>query len=75
MKKEDQILNYLIQVKEDVSGIKQHLKDMNGRLLKHDEKIYNNEKNINGVNLKMAKWGGAIGVIVFLISFVAGKIL
>ena len=34
--KTDKIYDAVITVKEDVAGIKQHLKDINGKLVKHD---------------------------------------
>ena len=46
MSKIDIVLNHIIEIKEDISGIKQHLKDMNGKVTIHDKDIKSNTKRI-----------------------------
>jgi len=39
MVKSNELLNHIIDLKTDVSAIKQHLKDMNGKLVTHNEQL------------------------------------
>lgn len=81
MAKTDEILNHVIAIKEDVAGIKQHLKDLNSKVatnVKHIEenKILAananavNEDEIKKINLKLAKWGGVMITVFAILQLV-----
>lgn len=62
----EMILNYVIDIKEDVAGMKQHLKTLNGSIKKHDGRIKDNEKKINKFDRKFAYYAGAIAVLLIV---------
>ncbi len=81
--KQDQILSYIIEIKEDVGGIKQHLKDINGGMKRHDESIVKiknvqdkQEKSIVGFKVKWALLTAGIIIIgTFISNFILNTLL
>ena len=67
MGKIDTVLNHIMDIKEDVAGIKQHLKDMNGSIGRH-------EISINNLNKKVY-WGFGVGSGILVIFGIAFKFL
>ena len=67
MSKQDQILDYIIEIKSDIGGIKQHLKDING-------KVKTNEEDLKKMKGKVAYVSGAIASIGTLIGFFLNKL-
>lgn len=79
MGKNSDIINHLIEIKEKVGGIEQHLEDMNGSLNRHDSEIKDNRKSITSVRNRqfyLMGFGAAIvslsGIIFALIKFKIG---
>jgi len=63
MSKIDVVLDHIITIKEDVAAIKQHLRDINGDVGRH-------EKSINNLN-KKTYWIMGIGsAVVFIIGLI-----
>lgn len=67
-----EVIGHLMDIKQDVAGINEHLKTLNSKVAKNVKEI---EKNRNGVfDLKtdfkttMAKWGGAIATILVVVQ-------
>jgi len=60
--KTDQILDYIIEIKTDIGGIKQHLKDINGNVDKHDKEIRGIKKKVAYVSGVIATIGAGIGI-------------
>jgi len=67
MMKTKEITENLIYIRENVAKIEQHLKDMNGKLIKHEDWIECNRNNIGINDQKVMKyiWIGLGGVSVF----------
>ena len=79
-----EILSHVITIKEDVAGIKEHLKQLNSKVATHELQIYENknkgdvchqelENKVNSINITLAKWGGAVMVLIAVINFVIAK--
>jgi|TARA_R100000093_G_scaffold65431_1_gene36448 archaellum component FlaC len=60
--KADQILDYIIEIKTDIGGIKQHLKDINGNVDRHDREIKGIKKKVAYVSGVIATIGAGIGI-------------
>lgn len=81
MTKQDTILEHIIDIKEDIGGINQHLKDQNGRLERNELSIKGIHTRVNKLRVLMGQiYGGVatIGVIfgvigAFVVSFI-GKL-
>lgn len=73
MNKTDEILSYVIGIKEDVAGIKEHLKTLNGKVAEQQRKIGSLEMDNVKNKIHWAKFAGmgaAAGAIAaFLINF------
>ena len=69
------LLEHIIGIKENVSGINQHLKDMNGSLLTHAKEINKNDCDIVKLKTQIAYWGGAVAVIATVINLAITKFL
>ena len=69
----DKILNYVIDIKEDVAGIKEHLRQLNGKVVKQEEKIYLLQKDNIKNKLKWAKLTG-IGISIGAITGFLGSL-
>jgi hypothetical protein len=79
-----EILSHVISIKEDVAGIKEHLKQLNSKVATHETQIYEHkckddichnelEHKINNINITLAKWGGAVVVLVAVVNIVIAK--
>ena len=64
MGKTDQILDYIIEIKTDIGGIKQHLKDINGKVSIHDKEIKGIKKKVAYVSGVIATIGASIGIFI-----------
>lgn len=71
------ILNHIIEIKEqlgalggDTKQINEHLKTLNGSVARHETNIKNNCNDISSVKLQLAKWGGAFVVISVLLQII-----
>ena len=64
MSKTDQILDYIIEIKTDIGGIKQHLKDINGKVAYHDKEIKGIRKKVAYVSGVIATIGAGIGIFI-----------
>lgn len=62
------IVRHLIDIKEDTAGIKQHLKDLNGKVARNVNEIGCNKKEIDSLKITMAKYAGGITVIMVAIQ-------
>lgn len=69
MTKTDEILNHVITIKEDIATVKEHLKTLNSKVATNVIKIEENKKSINQINLKLAVYTGAVGVLLFVIEY------
>lgn len=73
-----QILDYLIDIKSDVAGIKEHLKTLNGHILNHEDRINFLEKDNIRNKITWAKLfgmftaSGAIGgfIVTLVLKFI-----
>lgn len=75
----DKILKEISKIQVSVGKIEQHLKDINGSLLRHegdiqrlDKDIVNNKVNIGKVMTITGLSGGGVGVGVFIILKLIG---
>ena len=66
---QNQILNHIIDIKEDVGGIKDHLGTLNGTVARHQERMDKHEDKIQKINIQMAKWVGMATVVGCVIHF------
>lgn len=60
--KQDQIIHYLMDIKGDVGGIKDHLHTLNGRVGRHEDEIAALQKTV-------WKWCGGLGGLFILFTF------
>ena len=70
MAKTDEILGYVIGIKEDVAGIKEHLKTLNGKVIRHEKALNETDKEIDKINITMARWSGAIVILFAVVEIV-----
>lgn len=82
MAKIDELIGYVIEIKDDISdvkvdvaGVKQHLKDLNGKVVKQEKAQQENitdhgeiRKEISNIKVTLAKIGGGIFVGLFLLE-------
>lgn len=68
MAKTDEILSHVISIKEDLAGIKEHLRQLNGKVAKHELDIENNRCKVDSINLRLAKYAGGLAVFFFLLD-------
>ena len=64
----DDLLKHIIEIKEDTAGINEHLKNLNGKVIKNVQNIEDNRDKIYKTDLKIARYAGALGVIFVLIQ-------
>lgn len=74
-KMNDQILTYLIDIKTDVAGIKEHLKTLNGKVVDQKERISILEKDNEKNKLGWAKLSGVVLGLSIVGSVVGNKLL
>ena len=60
----DKILNHIIEIKEDLAGIKKHLENLNSKVATNVEKIEENQKKIELIKGKVFKYG-VIGIVIW----------
>ncbi len=75
--KQDTIIEHLIKIKEDVAGMKQHLKNLNGKIIRQEQEIQDNKEDIksskkiiDNINIRNAVWLGGVVVLATLINIV-----
>lgn len=73
--KQDKILEYIIEIKDNVGdakgnikAIEQHLRTLNGTVQRHEKEISNLQKTV-------WKFAGGIALLIGIIQFVIAKIL
>ena len=65
----NEILNYVIDIKEDVAGINGHLKQLNGTVTRQEQTIIENKKELSDVKGKLYKVG-TVGFVCWSIFMV-----
>lgn len=78
MTREDvKILPHIIEIKERVAGIEQHLKTLNGSVVRQQKEIEERRKHselntseINKIKITMAKWAGGAVVLTAIVNFI-----
>ena len=73
--KNDALLAHIINIKENVAGINQHLKDMNGKLVSQENRICSNDSRIDKIDKKLATWMGGIAVVLFIVNIVISVVI
>lgn len=68
MNTQQQILEHIIDIKQDVGGIREHLKTLNSKVATNIINIEKNRSKIVKTDMTIAKWAGALSVIVFGVS-------
>jgi len=74
MTKSDILLGHVIDIKENVAGINQHLKDLNGKVITQEKRIGTNEHTISRIDKKIAGWAGGIAAILFVFNIVISEL-
>lgn len=69
-----QILNHIIEIKSDLSAIKQHLADLNGKVMLNQTRIEENRTAQESIKITLAKWGGVFAVLFSAIQYFIYKI-
>jgi len=64
----DAIMEHLMNIKEDVAGIKQHLKNLNGKVVKQEERLQLQECEIDNLKKIVYKCVGGILVLVMILQ-------
>jgi hypothetical protein len=73
-KMDNQVLTYLVGIKEDVAGIKEHLRTLNGKVIKQEERIQCLELDSIKNKISWAKLSGVILSVSIFGSIVGNKI-
>ena len=68
MVRNELIISTLMEIKESIGSIEQHLVTLNGRVEKVEDKASSNTKLINKNSTRLARYGGAIGAVVIIIQ-------
>ena len=68
MKINNEILTHVIDIKERISGVEEHLKTLNSKVATNVKNIELNRCGTEKINLKLAKWGGGITVLFVLVQ-------
>ena len=68
MAKSDEILGYLIEIKTHTGATEEHLRTLNGKVLRNMEAIEVNRKEIEKQKLQWSKMLGAAMVVFFIIQ-------
>lgn len=85
-KMNDQILSYLVEIKEDIAGIKEHLKTLNGKVIRNVKEIERTKSECLGKivvlendsvqnKINWAKLSGVVLAVSTLGSILGNKIL
>ena len=81
VKNQDEVLKYIIEIKTNIAKIEEHLKTLNGSVIRHQKELdtrqkasENNTSEIGVIKLKMAKWAGGAVVIMAIINMVIARI-
>ena len=72
---EQKVLESLMKIQSDVSGIKEHLKALNGRVVTNMRNIEKNRCSIDKNDKTLAKMLGGLAVITIAVNFFVYKIL
>jgi peptidoglycan hydrolase CwlO-like protein len=82
MAKTDEILDHIITIKEDVAGIKEHLKTLNGKVatnvnqIEEGRKLHEiNKAEIEKINKKIYIVSGVLLVLGFIAPYIIPEIL
>ena len=65
-KRYDDIIGHLINIKERISRMEQHLKDLNGTVVRHQDGITKNEADITSIKKTIYKGIGGFAVIIMI---------
>lgn len=75
MTKYDSIIQHLIDIKSDVSGMKEHLKSINGSVGRHEKRLNKHDNRIGRISRQQAYYAGGISVVVLIGGFLLNKFL
>jgi hypothetical protein len=82
IKNNKEIMNYLIEIKEDIAGIKEHLKTLNGKVITNVKdiecrRLENKETDgkVRRLEIKIAYFLGGLMVIWTIAQIVIDKLL
>jgi len=74
---QERLLPHIIEIKEKVAGIEEHLKTLNGSVSRNQKEIERrrtcseaNTTEINKIKVTMAKWAGGAVVITAIVNFI-----
>lgn len=74
---QEKLLPHIIDIKEKVAGIEEHLKTLNGTVLRQQKEIEKraeasdcNKDEINRIKITMAKWAGGAVVLTAIVNFI-----
>ena len=70
MNAQQQILEHVIDIKQQVGGINQHLETLNSKVATNVLDIEKNRKSIVKTNLIIAKWAGVFSCFFFILNLV-----
>lgn len=68
-KEHDTILQYIMEIKADTAGISEHLKQLNGKVIRNIQTIEDNRNEITNLRITIAKWLGAVGLLLIIFEF------
>ena len=66
MNNEELIIQHLIDIKGKVSGVEEHLKNLNGSVARHEKSINSNCSAISKISKRQAYYAGGISAICLL---------
>lgn len=74
-KMDKEVLSYLVEIKEDVAGIKEHLKTLNGKVIDHRSRIICLEDQSLANRINWAKLSGVVFGVSLISSIIGNKLL
>lgn len=68
---EQKVLEHILDIKVDIGGIKEHLKGVNGKIVKNIKDIEINRSLIKKNEIVISKWVGGLTAVTFIANFIA----
>jgi len=74
MTQHEDIIKHLMDIRDRIAKIEQHLKQQNDKIIKNEERGQENRQHLSKVDIKLAKYGTGIivGIIILEILIKAG---
>ena len=66
----DKVIDLLMDLKERTSKIEEHLETLNGKVVRHEKELIEQEDNIKKIDKTMNKWIGGLAVVMIILQII-----